>query len=236
MSEEKSFIVALKVFVNDIVLAFSHLFRVLPFGSRRKQLDKVRSQLNRLEEALERIEEKLDKIKQPALTPEKPKSAFDLSGFKFSDSGLSEDPTKERRLFTEGLTESSLHQDEADMDKQSFKPIQQKSIIFHIIKQKIDTINASYPQWITELCALINSDQLSEQQRTNLENAIKSIILLRTDVKVQISEAWLVMMIHQKYAHQLHEYDPQKNLLRAFHEDLIQRMGADYPLVLRKMP
>jgi hypothetical protein len=210
MSEKKSFFWALKFFVSDIGSAFSDLFKALPFvASRRRRLDEIISKINRLGERLERIEENLGAKKEKNLSV-------------FCENLASSD-----QLFAR----LSTYPDNPRSDEEILQDMAPKSEVARAIQQKLDEVEASFPKWIDELCVLLHSDQLSVQQKNDLEKAIKLVLLLRTDVSVQFSKDWLMKMIHQKYT-----YAPPKNFVRSFQEDLIECMGSDYPLVLRKIP
>lgn len=210
MSEKTSFFLALKFFVSDIGLAFSDLFKALPFvSSRGRKFDEIISKINRLGHRLERIEER-------------------LGGKLEKDLGV-----HPNNIYSGDQLFSTLstYPDNPRSDKEILDDMAPKSEVFQEIKKNIDEIDASFPKWIEELCVLLASDKLSVQQKNDLEKSIKSVLFLSTDLSIQFSKDWLMEMIHQKY-----KYALPKNLVRCFQEDLIQRMGTKYPLALRKIP
>jgi hypothetical protein len=102
---------------------------------------------------------------------------------------------------------------------------QEKGLLKRIVNGM--TFFGSFPKWVGKFCEVLDSDQLSSEQKSAVTKAIYT--LLESDENIEISGDFLVENISKKYG-------LGQNAIDAFQKGLSDAMGENYPPVLSKSP
>jgi hypothetical protein len=104
---------------------------------------------------------------------------------------------------------------------QTFEP----PLVPPTLARAVQDIFGSFPKWVGNFCEVLNSDQLSSEQKSAVTNAIHA--LFEANENIRISVDFLMENISLKY-------DSRQDAIDAFQRDLCDAMGENYPPVLSK--